>query len=105
MSLLFRSELVHMTKDHRNIRMPSIDDLDRWFQRKYASSGMGWAPRRRHRFGYYLPADIYETCLEKEIFNGCSWIDVGGGQSIFPENLALGRCLASRCSVLVAVDP
>ena len=34
-----------------------------------------------------------------------SWLDVGGGHNIFPENPALAEALVSRCSTVVAVDP
>src|SRR4029079_10700199 len=37
--------------------------------------------------------------------DGCAWLDVGGGHNVFPDNPRLAEALASRCSVLVAVDP
>jgi hypothetical protein len=86
--------------------LPSGNDLEQLFQQKYARSDkVGWAPLRRHDFGYYLPADVYEACVSKQVFDGCSWVDVGGGHDIFPDNPALARSLVSRCSLVVAVDP
>jgi SAM-dependent methyltransferase len=57
------------------------------------------------QFGYYLPSDVYEAVVKQHVFIGCSWIDVGGGHHIFPENPTLSRSLATRCSLVVAVDP
>jgi len=85
---------------------PSDDELAQLFQQKYGHvTQTGWSPRQRHEFGYYLPADVYEALLNRVIVPGCSWLDVGGGHHIFPENATLSRTLADRCSTVVAVDP
>jgi len=85
---------------------PSRVELEQFFLQKYGKpEEVGWAPRRRFRFGYYLPADIYEVVVGKLIGAGCAWIDVGGGRHVFPENPTLARLLVSRCSTMVAVDP
>jgi len=86
--------------------LPTSRELDLLFQQKHgAPEAVGWAPQRRFRFGYYLPADIYESLLSKLVVPGCAWLDIGGGQAIFPENPRLARELASRCERVTAVDP
>jgi SAM-dependent methyltransferase len=86
--------------------LPSELELDALFQQKYGNpKDVGWSPRRRWRFGFYPPADVYEAILNRLVFHGCSWVDAGGGHTIFPENPALARTLASRCSLMVCVDP
>ena len=86
--------------------LPTPQELEAPFRQKYgALEGVGWAPRRRFRFGYYLPADVYESLVGKLIVPGSAWLDVGGGHAIFPENPGLARQLASRCARVVAVDP
>src|SRR5690349_13940645 len=87
-------------------RLPSGQDVKRLFLQKYgALERHGWALRRRFRFNYFLPAEVYETAVSGLVCDGCSWIDVGGGRDIFPNNSALARQLVSRCSTVVAVDP
>jgi 2-polyprenyl-3-methyl-5-hydroxy-6-metoxy-1,4-benzoquinol methylase len=66
---------------------------------------LGPAPRRRHRFDYYMPADVYEAFVGTLVHDGCRWLDVGGGSSLFPDNPRLARTLAARASKVVAVDP
>src|SRR4051794_13495166 len=86
--------------------LPTRQELESIFIQKYGSQeSSGWSPRQRYRFGYYLPADVYESLVRTLIFPGCAWIDVGGGHAIFPENPGLARELASRCAKIVAVDP
>ena len=85
---------------------PSESELATLFRQKYGSpTATGWSPRQRYRFGYYLPADVYEALLARVIVPGCHWLDVGGGHHIFPENPSLARMLADRCGRVVAVDP
>ena len=68
-------------------------------------SGRRWSPRRRFRFQYYLPADVYETLVSTLVPTGGAWIDVGGGHDIFPENPRLAQTLAQRAGLVVGVDP
>ncbi len=85
---------------------PSPEELQEGFRIKYGNPDeIGWSPRRRFRFGYYLPSDVYEAVLKKHIFDGCAWVDVGGGCAIFPNNPQLADLLVSRCSLVIAVDP
>jgi SAM-dependent methyltransferase len=88
------------------IGLPSVDELRQLFLQKYGTPDKtGWGPRRRFRFGYYVPADVYEATVKKLVCEGCRWVDVGGGHSIFPDNPTLARSLVSRCSLAVGVDP
>ena len=90
----------------RGFGPPSRQELEDLFHQKYGSPAVtGWSPRQRHRFGYYLPADVYEALLARLVTSGCRWLDVGGGHHIFPENPRLSRELADRARLLVAVDP
>jgi SAM-dependent methyltransferase len=68
-----------------------------------AQAGPG--PRRRWRFGYFTPDDVYEALLSELVQPGASWIDVGGGRDVFPSNPKLARMLADRCEVLLGLDP
>lgn len=91
------------TIDHQ---LPSPAELEELFRSKYGDpETTGEAPRRRFRFGYFTPADIYESVVSRRVTAGCLWLDVGGGHSIFPENPGLARTLVARCAKVVAVDP
>ena len=59
----------------------------------------------RHSFDYYTPDEYYEVVVSKLVSSDSSWIDVGGGKDLFPDNPALATELAARCRWLVAVDP
>ena len=85
--------------------VPSPDELEQLFQEKYGSpEDVGWSPRRRFGFSYYLPSHFYDASVEKNVFERCAWIDAGGGRAIFPENPRLAERLADRCSHVVAID-
>jgi SAM-dependent methyltransferase len=89
-----------------SFELPSRAELESLFRQKYGSpESTGWSPRRRWRAGYFLPADVYEAVVSRTVFEGCDWLDVGGGHDIFPDNAALARTLVSRCRTVVAVDP
>ena len=86
--------------------LPTPAEMAVLFRQKFGDpDAVGWAPRRRFRFGYYLPADVYEALVSKLVVPGCAWLDVGGGHAIFPENPRLARDLVSRCGRITAVDP
>lgn len=86
--------------------LPTRAELEALFLQKYGPpDSTGWSPRRRWKFGYFLPADVYEALILKLATPGCCWIDVGGGRDIFPENPRLARELAEKAGVLVGVDP
>jgi 2-polyprenyl-3-methyl-5-hydroxy-6-metoxy-1,4-benzoquinol methylase len=100
-----KSDLKLMSSKLNERYVPAPEDLEKVFRVKYGSpENVGWSPRRRFRFGYYLPSDFYEAAVEKYVFEGCAWIDIGGGRAIFPENPKLANLLALRCSLVVAVD-
>ena len=90
----------------RPVALPTSSDLDLLFRQKYGDpTTVGWSPRRRYQFGYFLPSDMYEALVRSLTFERCSWIDIGGGHNIFPENPDLARMLVARCATVVAVDP
>jgi SAM-dependent methyltransferase len=87
---------------------PARTDLEELVVQKYGNERgevTGWGPRQRSRFGYYLPGDVYEALIGRLVFPGCSWIDIGGGRQVFPDNPRLATELVSRCASVVAVDP
>ena len=86
--------------------VPTAAELDAIWAEKYGPlETMGSVPRSRQRAGYYLPSDVYETIVARQVFDGAMWLDVGGGHSVFPENHLLSKTLAARAGRLVAVDP
>jgi 2-polyprenyl-3-methyl-5-hydroxy-6-metoxy-1,4-benzoquinol methylase len=86
--------------------LPTQQEIESTFRSKHAPLDQaGWSPKRRYRFRYYQPADVYESLVAKNVRPGCRWIDVGGGRTIFPDHAALARELVGRCEHVVAVDP
>lgn len=86
--------------------MPTYPELESVFLAKYGKPAeTGWSPRRRHNFRYFLPADIYEAVVARNVLPGSNWLDVGGGHAIFPDNPNLATELVARCNRVVAVDP
>lgn len=91
-----------------DVPLPTRVELEQLVLQKYGNnSGQLTGPGllQRSRFGYYLPGDVYEALVSRLVYPGCSWVDVGGGHHVFPNNPKLARELASRCSSVVAVDP
>jgi SAM-dependent methyltransferase len=85
---------------------PTWTDLERMFYLKYGDpDATGWGPRMRFRHGYFTPEDFYEATVAKLVEEGCTWIDVGCGRDIFPDNRHLARVLAHRSGTLIGVDP
>jgi SAM-dependent methyltransferase len=70
-----------------------------------ASSGPGWSPQLRQRFGYFTPDESYEALMLTLVNETTAWLDVGCGHQLFPGNQALARLLADRCRLLVGLDP
>lgn len=66
---------------------------------------IGWSPKLRQQFRYFTPDDYYEAAVDKLVDPNTEWLDVGGGDAIFPSNPNLAHMLADRCRNLVAVDP
>ncbi len=48
---------------------------------------------------------LYETLINQLVSSNTSWLDIGCGHSIFPNNQALSENLSNRCRVLVGLDP
>ncbi len=85
---------------------PTDDDLYQLFLTKYGEPDQtGWSPRQRLKFGYYQPGDYYDAVVNKLVTADTSWVDVGGGRAIFPQNENLSKQVAQRCKRLIAVDP
>src|SRR5579871_4074481 len=85
---------------------PSREELETIWRQKYgeyAKAGLG--PKRRLAFGYFTPDEYYEAIVSKLVVPGCSWIDIGGGRDVFPDNPELAKQLATKSGSLVAVDP
>lgn len=86
--------------------LPAQDELESVFRLKHGPEGTwGWSPRRRLRFRYFSPSDVYEAVVGRLVTSETAWLDVGGGKTVFPENPRLARQLAERAQRLVAVDP
>src|SRR5512146_175785 len=85
---------------------PSSRDLEKLFARHHGNPDThGWRVRMRRRFGYFSPDEWYEAVVDRLVTPGCRWVDVGGGHSIFPQNVPLSTELAARAGLLVGVDP
>jgi SAM-dependent methyltransferase len=82
------------------------DQLQRLRRIKHGPEGStGWGTDLHMLFGHHTPDDYYESCVDTLVDDRTEWIDVGGGNAIFPSNPRLARLLADRCARLVAVDP
>lgn len=88
------------------MHVPQTQDLQQLFELKYGdTSKIGWSPRRRSEFGYFLPAEHYEALVNNLVTPETEWIDIGGGGALFPDNKPLSQLLSQRARKLVAVDP
>lgn len=86
--------------------LPTDQDLQRHFACLYGDVWKhGWRVRLMHRFGYITAEAQYEATVDRLVSDGDSWLDVGGGTSIFPHNSSLSATLSRRCGLLVGVDP
>ncbi len=70
-----------------------------------APEQLGWGQKRRLRYSYYRPGEYYAGIVGKCLKDGDSWLDVGGGNRLFPGHRALEERMSKRASRLVAVDP
>lgn len=66
---------------------------------------LGRNPAICWRHGYFTPDVVYEFTVAELIQPATAWLDVGGGRDIFPSNEKLADLLATRCRLLVSVDP
>ena len=84
----------------------SKKDLYNVFLLKYGShEKTGWGPRQRLQYGYYQPADYYESLITKLVAHNTFWLDVGGGGNLFPHNIKSSDFLSKKAAFIVGVDP
>ncbi len=89
-----------------NCVLPTERELDDLYGRLHGHPmNHGWRVRMRYRFGYHSSERWYEAVVDRLVTEGCKWIDVGGGKSVFPDSRELSKELAARCKLLVGVDP
>ncbi len=85
--------------------MPNDTELRALFIQKYGEPATtGWGPRQRLRFGYFTPDDVYEAIISKSVDATTTWLDVGCGRDLFPQNPKLAKVLSARCKRLVGLD-
>ena len=88
------------------LRLPDEASLRQMFHRRYGPvDRLGWGPRMRLACGYYTPDDVYEAMVAGLVVPGTTWLDVGCGRELFPNNLGLAEILSKRCARLTGVDP
>jgi SAM-dependent methyltransferase len=86
--------------------LPTRRDLQERFNSFYGDVRKhGWRIRMWHRFNYFNSEAWYEAVVDRLVTRDCSWLDVGGGKSLFPHNQILSKTLSERCAFLVGVDP
>lgn len=68
-------------------------------------SRLGWSPKLRLQFGYYVPDEWYEATLFCLVDERTDWLDVGCGWRLFQSNPKLADVLSARCRSLTGVDP
>ena len=88
-----------------NVFLSQQELLEIFHMKNGPEETLGWGPQMRLRFAYFTPDDWYEAVVNKLISPAVSWLDVGSGRFIFPNNLKLGRELSERCQLLVGCDP
>ena len=82
------------------------DDLQSIFRLKNGPpEQVNWGPRLRLQFRYYEPDDHYEALITKLVTEHTTWLDIGSGRNLFPDNRPLSELLAKRCRLLVGLDP
>lgn len=85
---------------------PSQEELTAVFDAKYRrAKELGWGPKLRLDFGYFVPDDYYEAIVAKLVLPGTWWADVGCGRFVFPSNEPLAKRLSDRCGFLFGIDP
>jgi SAM-dependent methyltransferase len=85
---------------------PTPAELDRVFRLKHGDPRTcGWRPRTSYRMGYFTPDDHYEALVDRLVTPATTWLDVGCGRDLFPQNKPLALELSRRCELLVGVDP
>ena len=88
------------------LRLPDDASLRQMFHCRYGpQAALGWGPRLRQACRYYTPDDVYEALVAGLVAPGVSWLDVGCGRELFPDNPGLAEVLSKRCARLTGVDP
>lgn len=88
------------------LRLPDESSLRQMFHRRYGPQrALGWGPRLRQSCDHYTPDDVYEALVAGLVVKGMSWLDVGCGRELFPNNLGLAEVLSKRCEKLTGIDP
>jgi SAM-dependent methyltransferase len=86
--------------------LPTEQDVKRHFDGLHADlREHKWQLRMMRRFGYFSGEAWYEATIDSLVKEDTSWLDVGGGKTLFPSNERLSRALSERCALLVGVDP
>ncbi len=87
--------------------LPKVEDVAVISRKEWnePTETVGWRPRLRDRYGYYLPEHHYEAVVNRLVTPGCRWLDVGGGKALFPISPRLSRELADRSGYVAGVDP
>jgi 2-polyprenyl-3-methyl-5-hydroxy-6-metoxy-1,4-benzoquinol methylase len=85
---------------------PTIADIElanrlRWGEPERRA----WGPKLWQRIGYHTPDDYYEGLVIRALRESKSWLDVGCGRFIFPNNHRLAEHLVRQCELVVGVDP
>jgi len=94
-----------MSHPAKNLNLSENDLYNIFIMRHNDLDKGGWSPKRRRKFNYYLPSEYYEAILNQLILKDTCWLDVGGGDSLFPDNKKLSILLSERASLIVGVDP
>jgi 2-polyprenyl-3-methyl-5-hydroxy-6-metoxy-1,4-benzoquinol methylase len=86
--------------------LPTYVDVQGHFDRLHADlRDQAWHVRMMRRFGYLRGDAWYEATVDSLVDDDTSWLDVGGGKTVFPYNERLSAALSRRCALLVGVDP
>ncbi len=86
--------------------LPGEQDVRAHFDRLHSDlREQGWRLRMMRWFGYFSGEAWYEATVDSLVKEDTTWLDVGGGKTVFPSNACLSRNLSERCTLLVGVDP
>lgn len=87
-------------------KMPTHGQMRERLVQQYGDlSRHGWRVRQKWRFQYFSPELWYEAVVDGLVNGETTWIDIGGGNAVFPASKTLSKTLADRCRKLVGVDP
>ena len=86
--------------------LPTEQDVQEHFDSLHSDlREQGWRLRMMRWFGYFSGEAWYEATVDSLIKEDTTWLDVGGGKTVFPSNARLSGILSERCKLLVGVDP